>query len=63
MKAIKESPPITRELIIPGFPKPSFEDSIKEMEGLGATKTAERFKLKQRYPGISEDLLTKMLAF
>ncbi len=41
--------------------KMAFEDSIKEMEGLGATKVAERFKLKQRYPGISEDLLTNII--
>ena len=39
----------------------SFEDSIKEMEGLGATQTAERFKLMQKYPGISDDLLNKIL--
>ena len=29
----------------------NFEDSIKEMEGLGATQTAERFRLKQKHPG------------
>ena len=39
----------------------NFEDSIKEMEGLGATQTAERFKLKQKYPGITDDLLNKIL--
>ena len=39
----------------------NFEDSIKEMEGLGATQTAERFKLKQKYPGITDDLLDKIL--
>jgi len=52
------------------FPKTSKDKSIDEMsieetletaEGLGATKMAERFKLKQRYPGISEDLLTNII--
>jgi hypothetical protein len=38
----------------------SVEDSLTTLEGLGATKMAERFKLKQKYPGISDDdLLTK----
>ena len=41
--------------------KLAFEDSIKEMEGLGATQTAERFKLKQKYPGITDDLVDKIL--
>jgi len=41
--------------------KMAFEDSIKEMEGLGATQTAERFKLKQKYPGITDDLVDKIL--
>jgi hypothetical protein len=39
----------------------SLEDSLTEMEGLGATQTAERFKLKQKYPGITDDLLDKIL--
>ena len=39
----------------------NFEDSIKEMEGLGATQTAERFKLKQKYPGLDDDLLTSII--
>jgi len=39
----------------------NFEDSIKEMEGLGATQTAERFRLKQKYPGITDDLVDKIL--
>ena len=41
--------------------KIAFEDSIKEMEGLGATQTAERFKLKQKYPGITDDLIDKIM--
>jgi len=39
----------------------SFEDSLTALEGLGATQIAERFKLKQRYPGITDDLLEKIL--
>jgi hypothetical protein len=39
----------------------SLEDSLKELEGLGATQTAERFRLKQKYPGITDDLLDKIL--
>ena len=39
----------------------SVEDSLTTLEGLGATKMAERFKLKQKYPGISEDLLTNII--
>ena len=41
--------------------KMAFEDSIKEMEGLGATQTAERFRLKQKYPGLDDDLLTNII--
>jgi hypothetical protein len=41
--------------------KIAFEDSIKEMEGLGATQTAERFKLKQKYPGITDSLLDDLI--
>jgi hypothetical protein len=40
----------------------SLEDSLTTTEGLGATQTAERFKLKQKYPGITDDLLDKILA-
>ena len=39
----------------------SVEDSLTTMEGLGATQTAERFRLKQKYPGITDDLLDKIL--
>jgi hypothetical protein len=39
----------------------SLEDSLTTLEGLGATKMAERFKLKQKYPGIDDDLLTKII--
>ena len=39
----------------------SLEDSLTTTEGLGATKTAEKFKLKQKYPGITDDLLNKIL--
>ena len=39
----------------------SVEESLTTLEGLGATKMAERFKLKQKYPGISEDLLTNII--
>ncbi len=39
----------------------SLEDSLTTLEGLGATKMAERFKLKQKYPGITDDLLNKIL--
>ena len=39
----------------------SVEDSLVGLEGLGATKTAERFRLKQKYPGITDDLLNKIL--
>jgi len=40
----------------------SLEDSLTTTEGLGATQTAERFKLKNKYPGITDDLLDKILA-
>ena len=39
----------------------SVEDSLTTMEGLGATQTAERFRLKQKYPGITDDLVDKIL--
>jgi len=31
---------------------------LNEMKKLGATKTAERFELKQKYPGLDENLIT-----
>jgi len=52
------------------FPKTSKDKSIDEMsieetletaEGLGATKMAERFRLKQKYPGLDDDLLTNII--
>jgi hypothetical protein len=39
----------------------SVEDSLTTLEGLGATKMAERFKLKQKYPGIDDELLTNII--
>jgi hypothetical protein len=39
----------------------SVEDSLTTLEGLGATKMAERFKLKQKYPGIDDKLLTNII--
>ncbi len=39
----------------------SIEDSLTTLEGLGATKMAERFKLKQKYPGLDDDLLTNII--
>jgi len=39
----------------------SLEDSLTTLEGLGATKMAERFKLKQKYPGIDDELLTNII--
>ena len=39
----------------------SVEDSLTTLEGLGATKMAERFRLKQKYPGITDDLVDKIL--
>ena len=39
----------------------SVEDSLTTLEGLGATKMAERFKLKQKYPGLDDDLLTNII--
>ena len=37
------------------------KNPIEEMKGLGAPKLAERFELKKKYPGIDEDLLTKII--
>jgi hypothetical protein len=31
---------------------------LNEMKELGASKTAERFELKQKYPGIDDNLIT-----
>ena len=39
----------------------SLEDSLTELEGLGATQTAERFRLKQKYPGIDDTLVTNII--
>ena len=39
----------------------SIEESLTTLEGLGGTKMAERFKLKQKYPGLDEDLLTNII--
>ena len=38
-----------------------YEDSLKGLEDLGAPKLAERFRLKRKYPGITDDLLDKIL--
>ncbi len=39
----------------------SLEESLTTLEGLGATKMAERFKLKQKYPGITDSLLDDLI--
>ena len=39
----------------------SIEESLTTLEGLGGTKMAERFKLKQKYPGLDDDLLTSII--
>ena len=39
----------------------SVEDSLTTLEGLGATQTAERFRLKQKYPGITDSLLDDLI--
>ena len=39
----------------------SIEESLTTLEGLGGTKMAERFKLKQKYPGLDDDLLTNII--
>ena len=39
----------------------SLEESLTTLEGLGGTKMAERFRLKQKYPGLDEDLLTNII--
>ncbi len=38
-----------------------YEDNLKNLEDLGAPKLAERFRLKKKYPGITDDLLDKIL--
>ena len=39
----------------------SIEESLTTLEGLGGTKMAERFRLKQKYPGLDDDLLTNII--
>jgi len=39
----------------------SFDEAAEELAAAGAPKAAERFKLKQMYPGIDEDFLTKII--
>ena len=38
-----------------------YEDNLKNLGDLGAPKLAERFRLKRKYPGITDDLLDKIL--
>jgi hypothetical protein len=57
----KEGRKLDQENISGSADDMSVEDSLKELEGLGATQTAERFRLKQKYPGITDDLLDKIL--
>jgi len=38
-----------------------FDSAINQLEELGATQLAMRFKLKQKYPGINEDLVTQIV--
>ena len=38
-----------------------YEDNLKNLKNLGAPKLAERFRLKRKYPGITDDLLDKIL--
>jgi len=37
------------------------EKNLEQLEGLGAPKLAERFKLKKKYPGIDDELLTNII--
>ena len=37
------------------------EKNLEQLEGLGATKLAERFRLKKKYPGIDDELLTNII--
>ena len=39
----------------------SFDEATEELAAAGAPKAAERFRLKQKYPGIDEDLLTRII--
>jgi predicted nucleotidyltransferase len=40
---------------------PDMKKELDIMKDLGATKTAERFELKQKYPGIDDRLLTQII--
>ena len=46
---------------VPGGMTPGSSD-MDRLKELGAPKLAERFELKQKYPGITDDLLDKILA-
>ena len=49
---------------VPGSMKPESSPIATETDNLramGAPKLAERFELKQKYPGIAEDLITKIV--
>ena len=37
------------------------QTDLEQLEGLGATKLAERFRLKKKYPGIDDELLTNII--
>jgi len=37
------------------------DKNLEQLEGLGATKLAERFRLKKKYPGIDDELLTNII--
>ena len=37
------------------------DQNLEQLEGLGATKLAERFRLKKKYPGIDDELLTNII--
>ena len=37
------------------------EKNLEQLEGLGALKLAERFRLKKKYPGIDDELLTNII--
>jgi hypothetical protein len=40
---------------------PDMKKELDTMKDLGATKTAERFELKERFPGIDDRLLTQII--
>ena len=40
---------------------PDMKKELNEMKNLGANKMAERFELKQKYPGIDDKLLTQII--